>query len=280
MGRWAYLSLQVKSAAVQREAMLEFVLRAAAEESARPFPEPAVAALRRAVPCDTVAYRAWNGTTGLLDQSVAADDFDERWPVWVRYPQFRHDDPHPSEPGSRRGDRPPMSGGRRRAQPLILREAISGRRFWQTGLYFELMRPFQVRDVMKLFLPPTPGVLGSVFVFDTSGRGFNENDRAALTRLAPTLAQLQRNAQLRASPTDGDERLQRLTPRELAVLALAAGGATNEEISRALFVGASTVRKHLEHIYDKLEVRSRAGAAVIYATRMAPGSRGSVRSRT
>lgn len=35
-------------------------------------------------------------------------------------------------------------------------------------------------------------------------------------------------------------------------------------IAQALFVSAGTIRKHLEHIYDKLEVRSRAQAAAIY----------------
>jgi DNA-binding NarL/FixJ family response regulator len=35
-------------------------------------------------------------------------------------------------------------------------------------------------------------------------------------------------------------------------------------IAHALFVSPGTVRKHLEHIYDKLEVRTRTEAAAIY----------------
>jgi regulatory LuxR family protein len=35
-------------------------------------------------------------------------------------------------------------------------------------------------------------------------------------------------------------------------------------ISQALFVSSGTIRKHLEHIYDKLEVRTRTEAAAIY----------------
>jgi DNA-binding NarL/FixJ family response regulator len=65
-----------------------------------------------------------------------------------------------------------------------------------------------------------------------------------------------------APGTDGGLRL--LTPRERTVLARAADGETNAEIASALFIGESTVRKHLEHIYDKLEVRNRATAAAAY----------------
>ena len=44
----------------------------------------------------------------------------------------------------------------------------------------------------------------------------------------------------------------------------AAAGETNTVIAQALFVSLGTVRKHLEHIYDKREVRTRTEAAAIY----------------
>ncbi len=39
-----------------------------------------------------------------------------------------------------------------------------------------------------------------------------------------------------------------------------AAGLSNAEIGRRLWIEPATVRKHLEHIYDKLEVRSRTAA--------------------
>lgn len=51
-----------------------------------------------------------------------------------------------------------------------------------------------------------------------------------------------------------------LTARETEVLALAARGLTNLEISRELFISARTVGKHLEHVYGKLGVNSRGDA--------------------
>lgn len=241
--------------------MLEFILLAAAEDGRRPFPEPVVDALRRVVPCDTVAFRVWSAEGRIIDRSIAPGHLADRWPVWAQYPLFRHDDPHPSEPASPHDRRPAVSPANY-GTPLVLSDATT-RRFAQTGLYFELMKPFGVRDVMKLFLRRHNRV-GAAFVFDTSGRGFSDKDRALLAGLAPALFQLQRNARLRSEAVGADDRLKLLTARERTVLARAAAGETNAEIARALFIGVSTVRKHLEHTYDKLEVRNRAAAAAVY----------------
>lgn len=55
-----------------------------------------------------------------------------------------------------------------------------------------------------------------------------------------------------------------LTDRELEVLRLIAGGRTNRAIAAELGISAKTVGAHVEHIYDKADVRSRA-AATLYA---------------
>lgn len=56
------------------------------------------------------------------------------------------------------------------------------------------------------------------------------------------------------------ERAPALSPREVQVLRLVAGGATNREAAAALFVSETTVKTHLLHLYDKLGVRDRASA--------------------
>ena len=48
-----------------------------------------------------------------------------------------------------------------------------------------------------------------------------------------------------------------LTRREIEVARLAAAGATNAEISRALFVSVATVKTHMNHVLTKLDARSR-----------------------
>jgi DNA-binding NarL/FixJ family response regulator len=51
-----------------------------------------------------------------------------------------------------------------------------------------------------------------------------------------------------------------LTAREVEVLSLLARGHSNKEIAKRLFVTSKTVSSHVEHIYTKLGVSSRARA--------------------
>ena len=65
--------------------------------------------------------------------------------------------------------------------------------------------------------------------------------------------------QRRASPGEAGE----LTLRELEVLEHVAAGRTDREIATLLYVSVRTVQKHLEHVYEKLGVRTRTAAAML-----------------
>ncbi len=54
----------------------------------------------------------------------------------------------------------------------------------------------------------------------------------------------------------------RLTGREIEVLTLAAGGLTYKEIATRLGISTRTARNHLTHIYGKMGIHDRAGAAL------------------
>ena len=81
----------------------------------------------------------------------------------------------------------------------------------------------------------------------------------------PPLAATYRTATLRrrlakaAGELEPDAMIE-LTPREQEVMCCVADGLTDAEIANVLVVERSTVRKHLEHVFEKLAVRSRTAA--------------------
>ncbi len=55
-----------------------------------------------------------------------------------------------------------------------------------------------------------------------------------------------------------------LTRREIEVLHWVAAGKSNKDIARTIDAASATVKKHLEHIYQKLRVRNRTAAGAWY----------------
>jgi DNA-binding NarL/FixJ family response regulator len=72
---------------------------------------------------------------------------------------------------------------------------------------------------------------------------------------APDLERVERLLGRPAVAADGQ-----LTAREQEVLALVAGGHTNRQIAAALVISPHTVRRHLQNVFRKLGVSSRAAA--------------------
>lgn len=58
-----------------------------------------------------------------------------------------------------------------------------------------------------------------------------------------------------------DWALDALTEREMQVAQMSVGGKQNSEIARDLSISLRTVETHLQHVYDKLGVRTRADLA-------------------
>jgi len=99
---------------------------------------------------------------------------------------------------------------------------------------------------------------------------FGSTRRVPDALLNPTPPRLCRNgSELVVTPTNGGSTLllaerpavlSSLTARELDVMRCVAAGLRSAEIASKLHIVPSTVRKHLEHVYDKLGVRTRTAA--------------------
>ena len=128
------------------------------------------------------------------------------------------------------------------------------RQFRNTAMWYEYVRPAGYERELIACLAGVPGRTLRMIFWRGPGRDFNEDDRAVIWLLRPHLYRLYR---LRQTARNG---LVDLTPRQRELLGLVAAGNTNRQIGRHLGVSESTARKHLEHIFERLQVNSRAGA--------------------
>lgn len=93
-----------------------------------------------------------------------------------------------------------------------------------------------------------------VLLWRNGGRDFSERDMVLLSVLRSTLVAIRdRTFKPNASRPE-------LTPRQLQLLGLVATGLTNRQTARQLGVSEHTVRKHVENIFERLQVSSRAAA--------------------
>ena len=224
--------------------MLEFLEVAGEVDGVDPFPEPVLAALRRLIPADVVSY-------GELDRERAGWRAGVRWQgvpradvtpdIHEAHLRFTHQKPHP--PWA------PVAGRAARWSDLLSRRELQ-----RLDVYAEVGKPLGAKYELELWLLTPNGVAGG-FAFDRYESDFSGRDLSVLDTLRPHLVQLWRNARRRTPAAAG-----LLTSREREILAWVARGKTNREIAAVLYLAPGTIGKHLDNVYAKLGVRSRAGA--------------------
>jgi DNA-binding NarL/FixJ family response regulator len=89
---------------------------------------------------------------------------------------------------------------------------------------------------------------------------FVEKEAFDRRAFAATIAEAAHAAAPAAPSADTPPRLLDLTDREREVLALLTRGSTNRQIAETLLISPNTVKKHVDHILQKLGVSTRAGA--------------------
>jgi len=136
----------------------------------------------------------------------------------------------------------------------------SARQWHSTIPHTDYFRPLGMEHVLQLCLPGRLGAAAwcesgaKMMFFRAPGPDFSERDRDLLALLQPHLHQAYVDAERRRHGTP------RLTPRQQELMHLIAAGHTNAKIARQLGITEGTVRSHLEDIYKRLQVSSRAAA--------------------
>jgi DNA-binding CsgD family transcriptional regulator len=158
-------------------------------------------------------------------------------------------------------------------KPRRLADLVSRRELRRTRTYAELLEPLGIEQQLTVLTARRFPSAGRCWTFARRTRPWSDRELALATELQPVLVTLDsyaepyaRTAPSRAVAVDEPSRgplatrrptLERLTAREVEVLRLVAKGMTAVACGHLLRISPATVRKHLEHAYDKLGVHDR-----------------------
>jgi ATP/maltotriose-dependent transcriptional regulator MalT len=161
----------------------------------------------------------------------------------------------------------------RESRPRKVSDFLSLTEFRRLDLYQEFFREVALNYQMAVTIPSSNALVIGI-ALNRARRDFSERDRSVLDLVRPHLVQAYRNIAERGALQERAETAERalwvesatvlasLTKREHQILVLVADGNTNHQVAGRLSVSPRTVQKHLEHVYDKLGVRTRTAAAM------------------
>jgi DNA-binding CsgD family transcriptional regulator len=233
------------------EAVLSFLEEAQAVEGPAPLTPELLDRLATLARCEAAAFFEVDHPTRTLSERVACSWDRRPWngipdDVWTcARTVLLHRHMVASGPG-----------------PIVLAEVFNRRLRFQPDFNPNLREDGSV-DEIHVDLDPPRQWKAQLVVFRS--RDFEPRERLIMQLVRPHLAGIYRAAELRrrlsavTATLDPDAMIE-LTPREREVMDCVADGLSNAEIASVLVVELSTVRKHLEHVYEKLGAQSRTAA--------------------
>jgi DNA-binding NarL/FixJ family response regulator len=104
-------------------------------------------------------------------------------------------------------------------------------------------------------------------------RGYAQMGPGLMEKLVGNMSEPVKSSTQPVSTSDtlSDQHLSQLTPREYEVLRLLRFGTTNREIAAQLYISEGTVKTHINHILNRLNLKNRSQLA-IYAHSVFPDS--------
>jgi DNA-binding CsgD family transcriptional regulator len=236
------------------EAILGFLGDIDRLERPEPYPIEVLDRLPALIPCDGVGYQEADFDARVFIANEPAETEEDDALYWAVGPcpimDYR----------VRTGD----------LSALRMSDVVGRTRYHQLPIYREYFQPVGLDHVLDLGLSVIRTRYRSLLL--VRGRDvpdFSERDRAVLEILRPhlfareALADLRRRVVEATRAADVDETRgarSTLTPREREVVHLVAAGKTNAQIAAELWVTPGTVKTHLENVYEKLGIGSRAAA--------------------
>lgn len=229
------------------------------KHAAGALPRPVLRGIERLIGADLVeSFQIRRGRgDGPLTTDRDEDELSREFPAYVRSPAWGV---NPINAFTR----VPSDG------PVRLSAVMSPRRLRELPWHRYYLRPQGIRDQLKVWLWSSPDAAACVSL-DRDDADFEDRDVAVLAVVQQHLAAM-RESLMSVRPTDADRVGEPLTIREAQVLSWVARGRRNREIAQLLFISPATVRKHLEHAYEKLGVRNRGEAIVALRAGTRPGA--------
>jgi DNA-binding CsgD family transcriptional regulator len=224
------------------KAMVDIARDPGDEFGAYGLPTAVLVAVKNLIACDTVSFCQNNA-------EEPARSFDQSLPVemedWTGIDQLPAESPGIWCPATRADF----------VNVVKVSDFYSRRQFHATRFYTDYLIDCEHHMVLP-FADRTGGTL-NMFFFRGRGPDFSERDRAVLTLLRPHI-----DRSFQATEDRRGSRI-RLTARQEQLLRLVAGGHSNRDIARRLWITEATVRKHLENIFERLQVTSRTAAVAV-----------------
>lgn len=228
--------------------LLGLLAEAESADDQAEVPFSLLAGLRHVVPCDDITFQVMDVRDGrprgpCLDDQGAHDLADNdpglREEFWTAF----------WEPG---GCSYPQDTGDF-VSVLRRSDRFSDRSYGRTAMG-DFMRRGGVRHEALVPLPPQGFVDRRLLLFRCDGPDFTDREVLLLRVLRPHLNELHLSRQRlrRGQPV--------LTARQWEIIRQVSTGASNHQVARAMHLSEATVRKHLENIFHRLDVRSRTEA--------------------
>lgn len=155
--------------------------------------------------------------------------------------------------------------------PHRISEFRDHRSWMSCALYSEVFRPMGTPHQLVLPLVGSSPGAGTGLSFNRSGLDFTDTDCHVAAVVKVGLTALCRAARAVTRAQNGPEPAVLaeqfgLTQRETEVVVLLIQGATATAIGHALRISPRTVRKHLEHVYDKTDRHDRLAIAQLFTS--------------